>query len=333
MLKRIGRVKTHNPKLTTHNQKKMKQTTNSILMIRPVAFRMNEQTAVNNYYQKVLDNLSPETVNAKAQAEFDAFVTKLTAVGVDVTVVDDTLDPDTPDSIFPNNWISFHNNGDVALYPMFAENRRPERREDILDILEDKGFVINEIMDYTSAEEDGYFLEGTGSLLLDRENDKAYCALSPRADEELMIEFCEDFEFTPVIFEAFQTVNGERKLIYHTNVMMTLGETYAVICADCIDDKKERKMVLDSLKGDEKEVVLITEDQVNNFAGNMLEVKGANDRRYLVMSDSAYKSLTKKQIAQLEEHVTILHSSLDTIEACGGGSARCMMAEIFLPKE
>jgi hypothetical protein len=311
----------------------MKQTTNSILMIRPVAFRMNEQTAVNNYYQKVLDGLSPETVNAKAQAEFDTFVTKLRAVGVDVTVVEDTLDPDTPDSIFPNNWISFHSNGDVALYPMFAQNRRPERREDILDILEDKGFTINEIMDYTSAEEDGYYLEGTGSLLLDRENDKAYCALSPRADEELMIEFCEDFEFTPVIFEAFQTVNGERKLIYHTNVMMCLGETYAVICADCIDDKKERKMVLDSLKGDEKEVVLITEDQVNNFAGNMLEVKGSNDRRYLVMSDSAYKSLTKKQIAQLEEHVTILHSSLDTIEACGGGSARCMMAEIFLPRE
>jgi hypothetical protein len=311
----------------------MKQTTNSILMIRPVAFRMNEQTAVNNYYQKVVDNLSPETVNAKAQAEFDAFVTKLRAVGVDVIVVDDTLEPNTPDSIFPNNWISFHENGDVALFPMFAENRRQERREDILDILEDKGFIINEIMDYTSAEEDGYYLEGTGSLLLDRENDKAYCALSPRADEELMIEFCEDFEFTPVIFEAFQTVNGERKLIYHTNVMMCLGETFAVICADCIDDKKERKMVLDSLKGDEKEVVLITEDQVNNFAGNMLEVKGTNERRYLVMSDSAYKSLTKKQIAQLEEHVTILHSSLDTIEACGGGSARCMMAEIFLPRE
>jgi hypothetical protein len=311
----------------------MKQTTNSILMIRPVAFRMNEQTAVNNYYQKVLDGLSPETVNAKAQAEFDAFVAKLTAVGVDVTVVEDTLNPDTPDSIFPNNWISFHSNGDVALYPMFAENRRPERREDILDVLEDKGFIIHEIMDYTSAEEDGFYLEGTGSLLLDRENDKAYCALSPRADEELMIEFCEDFEFTPVIFEAFQTVNGERKLIYHTNVMMCLGETYAVICADCIDDKKERKMVLDSLKGDEKEIVLITEDQVNNFAGNMLEVKGANERRYLIMSDSAYKSLTKKQIAQLEEHVTILHSSLDTIEACGGGSARCMMAEIFLPRE
>jgi hypothetical protein len=311
----------------------MKQTTNSILMIRPVAFRMNEQTAVNNYYQKVLDGLLPSTVNAKAQQEFDVFVAKLRAVGVDVTVVDDILNPDTPDSIFPNNWISFHGNGDVALYPMFAENRRLERREDILDILEEKGFVIHNIMDYTSAEEDGFFLEGTGSLLLDRENGKAYCALSPRADEELFIEFCEDFEFTPVIFEAFQTVNKERKLIYHTNVMMCLGETFAVICADCIDDKKERKMVLESLRGDEKEIILITEEQVNNFAGNMLEVKGANDRRYLVMSTSAYQSLTKKQIAQLEEHVTILSSSLDTIEACGGGSARCMMAEIFLPRD
>ena len=301
-------------------------------MIRPVAFRMNEQTAVNNYYQKVLDGLTPQTVNAKAQEEFDTFVKKLRLVGVNVIVVEDTLQPDTPDSIFPNNWISFHENGDVVLYPMFAENRRAERREDILDILEEQGFVINEIMDYTSAEEDNIFLEGTGSLLLDRENGKAYCALSPRADEELMIEFCEDFELSPVIFEAFQTVNGERKLIYHTNVMMCLGDTFAVICADCIDDKKERKMVLDSLKGDEKDIILITEDQVNNFAGNMLEVKGNDGKRYLVMSSSAYHSLTKKQISQLEQHVTILHSSLDTIEACGGGSARCMMAEIFLPK-
>ena len=310
----------------------MKQTTNSILMIRPVAFRMNEQTAVNNYYQKVLDGLLPATVNAKAQEEFDAFVKKLRSVGVNVIVVDDTLSPDTPDSIFPNNWISFHENGDVVLYPMFAENRRLERREEILDILEDEGFVINEIMDYTEAEMDSIFLEGTGSLLLDRANGKAYCALSPRTDEELFIEFCEDFDFAPVIFEAFQTVNGERKLIYHTNVMMCLGETFAVLCADAIDDKKERKMVIDSLKNDDKQVILITEDQVNNFAGNMLEVKGADDRRYLVMSAAAHQSLTKKQITELEEHVTILSSSLDTIEACGGGSARCMMAEIFLPR-
>jgi hypothetical protein len=310
----------------------MKQTTNSILMIRPVAFRMNEQTAVNNYYQKVLDGLMPATVNAKAQQEFDDFVLKLGSIGVDVTVVDDTVNPDTPDSIFPNNWISFHENADVALYPMFAENRREERREEILDMLEDKGFKIQNIVDYTEAEDDGFFLEGTGSLLLDRANEKAYCALSPRADEELFIEFCEDFDYAPIIFEAFQTVNGERKLIYHTNVMMCLGETFAVICADCIDDKKERKMVLDNLKKDSKEIILITEAQVNTFAGNMLEVRGTDDKRYLVMSTAAHQSLTPKQIGQLEKHATILSSSLDTIEACGGGSARCMMAEIFLPK-
>ena len=302
-------------------------------MIRPVAFRMNEQTAVNNYYQKVLNNLSQESLNVKAQDEFDAFVTKLRGVGVNVIVVDDTSNTDTPDSIFPNNWISFHENGDVVLYPLFAENRRGERREDILDILEDNGFVINEIMDYTSAEEDGFYLEGTGSIVLDRENGKAYCALSPRADEELFIEFCEDFDLNPIIFEAFQTVNGVRKLIYHTNVVMCIGKTFVVICTDCIDDKKERKMVLDSLRSDKKEVVLITEAQVGNFAGNMLEVKGADNRRYLAMSTSAHQSLTKKQITQLEEHVTILSSSLDTIEGCGGGSARCMMAEIFLPRE
>ncbi|MFT6749360.1 MAG: hypothetical protein ACJAQ1_001300 [Flavobacterium sp.] len=234
--------------------------------------------------------------------------------------------------MLPNNWISFHENADVALYPMFAENRRLERREEILDLLEEKGFQIENIVDYTDAEEDGYYLEGTGSLLLDRANAKAYCALSPRADEELFIEFCEDFDMHPILFEAFQTVDGERKLIYHTNVMMCIGETFAVICADCIDDKKERKMVLDNLKQDGKEIILITESQVNNFAGNMLEIRGANDKRFIVMSASAHQSLSPKQIEQLEKHGEILSSSLDTIEACGGGSARCMMAEIFLPK-
>jgi hypothetical protein len=311
----------------------MNQTTNSIVMIRPVAFRMNEQTVVNNHYQKALDGLLPATVNAKAQAEFDAFVEKLRAVGVNVIVIDDTLEPDTPDSIFPNNWISFHENGDIALYPMFAENRRLERREDVFDILEEKGFEINDIMDYTSAEEDGIFLEGTGSIILDRENEMAYCALSPRADEELFIEFCEDFEYNPVIFEAYQTVNGERKHIYHTNVMMCIAETFAVICADCIDDKAERKMVLQKLKESGKEIIFITEEQVNNFAGNMLQVRGANDERFLIMSDAAYNVLTKEQITKIEKHCKILHASLDIIEACGGGSARCMMAEVFLPKK
>lgn len=310
----------------------MRQITDTILMIRPVAFRMNEQTAVNNYYQKVMDNLLPDTVNAKAQQEFDAFVDKLRAVGVNVVVVDDTVNPDTPDSIFPNNWVSFHENGDVALYPMFAENRRLERREDILDLLEEKGFPIENIVDYTSAEEDDIFLEGTGSIVLDRQNQKAYCALSPRAEEELFIEFCEDFEYFPVVFTANQTVNGDRKAIYHTNVMMCLAETFAVICLECIDDKKERKQVVQHLKESGKEVIAITEKQVQHFAGNMLQVKGANNERLLIMSSAAYQSLTPKQIESIENHCKIVHSSLDTIEACGGGSARCMMAEMFLPK-
>ena len=310
----------------------MQQTTNTILMIRPINFRMNEQTAVNNYYQKVIDNLMPQTVNAKAQQEFDAFVEKLKSVGVNVIVVNDTEEFDTPDSIFPNNWVSFHENGDVGLYPMFAENRRLERREDILETLEAEGFKINNIVDYTSAEEEHLFLEGTGSIVLDRVNRKAYCALSPRADEELFIEFCEDFEFMPVIFTANQTVNGERKAIYHTNVMMCLGETFAVICLSSIDDKKERRNVIDHLKEDGKEIIDITEAQINNFAGNMLQVIGNNGIKYLVMSQAAHDSLTENQLEKLKKHSNILLSSLDTIEACGGGSARCMMAEVFLPK-
>ena len=196
----------------------------------------------------------------KAQKEFDAYVEKLRHIGVHVVVVNDTKEFDTPDSIFPNNWISFHENGNVGVYPMFAENRRFERRDDILDKLEEEGFVINQIVDYTSAEEESVFLEGTGSVILDRVNRKAYCALSPRADEDLFIEFCEDFEYTPVIFTANQTVDGKRKAIYHTNVMMCLGETFAVICLDSIDDKKERKNVIKHLKENGKEIVDITEN-------------------------------------------------------------------------
>jgi hypothetical protein len=309
----------------------MQQTTNTILMVRPVQFRMNEQTAVNNYFQEDLDIKNKE-INRLAQLEFDDFVTKLKDVGVQVIVVNDKIETDTPDSIFPNNWVSFHENGNVGLYPMFAENRRLERREDILEALEEHGFLINNVIDYSSAEEEHIFLEGTGSLLLDRVNRKAYCALSPRADEDLVIEFCEDFEYTPVIFVANQTVNGERKPIYHTNVMMCLGETFAVICLSSIDDKKERKNIISHLKEDKKEIIDITEAQVNHFAGNMLQVKGANNLRYLIMSEAAYNCLTSAQIKTLEKHTKILSSSLKTIETCGGGSARCMMAEVFLPK-
>ena len=310
----------------------MLQTTNSILMIRPINFRMNEQTVVNNYYQKVLDNILPSSVNAKAQREFDAYVEKLKSFGVQVVVISDEENTDTPDSIFPNNWISFHENGTVGLYPMFAKNRRLERREDILDKLEEEGFIIKTIIDYSDAEKHDVFLEGTGSLLLDRINRKAYCALSPRADEDLLLEFCEDFEYTPVIFSANQTVNSKREAIYHTNVMMCLAETFAVICLRSIDDKKERKNVLKQLKEDGKKVIEISEEQVDSFAGNMLQVRGKDNELFLVMSQAAHNSLTTSQIAQINNHCKIISSSLDTIEACGGGSARCMMAEVFLPK-
>lgn len=310
----------------------MRQITNTILMVRPTSFRANEQTAVNNYYQKDMSSLPQEELQLKAQAEFDAFVEKLRGIGVNVVVFNAKDGLDTPDSHFPNNWISFHENGTVGLYPMFAENRRAERREEVLLHLEEEGFMINNIVDYTDAEEENVFLEGTGSLLLDRVNRKAYCALSQRADEGLFIEFCEDFEFTPIIFTANQTVDGLREPIYHTNVMMCLGETFAVICLASIDDKKERKNVINHLKQDGKEIIDITEEQVAHFAGNMLQVIGANDKRYLIMSQAAHDSLTKDQIKSLEKHSQILSSSLEIIEACGGGSARCMMAEVFLPK-
>lgn len=310
----------------------MQQITNTILMIRPINFRMNEQTAVNNYYQKVLKNILPETVNAKAQEEFDIFVEKLQNAGIHVIVAEDTTESDTPDSIFPNNWISFHENGDVALYPMFAENRRLERNEEVLNLIESKEYIINNIVDYSEAENENVFLEGTGSLLLDRQNRKAYCALSPRADENLLIEFCEDFEYTPVIFKANQLVDNQRLAIYHTNVMMALAENFAVICLESIDDKSERKNVLKHLKQDGKEALVITEEQVSSFAGNMLQVCNNDGKKIMIMSNAAFQSLTNRQIETIESHCEILSSSLDIIEACGGGSARCMMAEIFLPK-
>ncbi len=309
----------------------MKQITDTVLMVRPVGFRMNEETAVNNYFQEDIDLKNAE-INAKAQSEFDAFVDKLRSVGIQVVVFRDDSQLDTPDSIFPNNWVSFHENGDAVIYPMFAENRRKERREEIFTTLEEHQFDVQHIVDYTDAEQEGYFLEGTGSILLDRVHRKAYCALSPRADEDLFIEFCEDFEYTPVIFTANQTVNGERMPIYHTNVMMCLAEEFCVICLDAIDDRLEKKNVVQHLKADGKELVVITEAQMHQFAGNMLQVQGATNK-YLVMSKAAHNSLEEAQIKIIESHCEILSSDLTTIETCGGGSARCMMAEVFLPKK
>ena len=311
----------------------MKQTTNAILLVRPKNIRTNEQTALNNYYQKDPSDYTFGVIQEMAKNEFDAFVEKLYSAGVKALVFDTKDAIDTPDAHFPNNWISFHENGSVVLYPMFAKNRRSERRTAVLDFVKANKFKIEAIVDYSGAEKNELFLEGTGSLILDRTNKKAYCALSQRANKELVLKFCLDFGYTPIIFQANQSVRGIRKAIYHTNVMMCIAETFAVICLNSIDNEKEKELVLRHLKSDNKEIIAITENQIENFAGNLLQVTGTKQERFLVMSTSAYDALNPEQIQQIEQHSRIIHSSLEMIEMCGGGSARCMMAEIFLNQE
>ncbi len=306
----------------------MKQLTSNLLMIEPVAFRFNEETAKNNFYQKHLDTISADEVKVKALAEFNDFVNKLRNHGVNVHVFKDTIKPDTPDSIFPNNWVSFHQDGRIALYPMCAENRRLERRTDILETLRND-FEISSIVDFSHYELEDLFMEGTGSMILDRETKICYAAISIRTDENIANEFCDEFGYELVSFTANQTHNGERLAIYHTNVMMCVADKYAIVCMDTIDNIDERNKVTQSLISSGKEVIEITEAQKGMFAGNMLQVMGHEP--LLVMSSSAYNSLTTQQIEKIQAYNPILHSSLDTIEACGGGSARCMMAEVFLP--
>lgn len=310
-----------------------KQNTSTILMIRPIQFRFNEQTAVNNYYQKALEGLTSESANQKAQSEFDEFVDKLRSKGVNVIVINDTADPDTPDSVFPNNWISFHEDGRVGLYPMYAANRRLERREDILENLKSRGFVINGIEDFSSSEQENKFLEGTGSMIFDRVNKIQYAAVSERTHPDVVKDFENTFGFTSVLFTANQSYDGKRLPIYHTNVMMCMGDAFSVICLDSIDDPVERKNVVENLTRTGKEIIEISEVQKEHFAGNMLQVINASNEKFMVMSAAAYDSLDESQKDRILAHnKEIIHSSLDTIEALGGGSSRCMMAEVFLPK-
>ena len=309
----------------------MSQATNSILMIRPINFGYNEETAQDNHYQ--IKELSYKNVNERAQKEFDNMVKNLRQNGVSVHVFHDDGNEYTPDSIFPNNWVSFHENGDVGLYPMCAENRRMERRPEVLDFLENEGFTISNIVDYSSAESENKFLEGTGSMILDRENRLAYCSISNRSNEDLFIEFCEDFEFTPIIFNSFQTVGNKRLPIYHTNVMMCVATDYVIVCLDSIDDKKQRKNVSSFIKSSGKKLIEISENQVESFAGNMLELVNDKGESVLVMSKSAEDSLNENQKNIITKYSRIISSDINTIETCGGGSTRCMMAEIFLPKK
>ena len=311
----------------------MNQSTSSVFMVRPHSFRKNEETATNNHYQRDIAQASPEEIIERAQEEFDGLVDQLKAAGIEVVVFDEAEPHETPDALFPNNWISTHADGTVALYPMFAPNRRTERREDVPLVLEHQfGFDVRQIIDFTEFESHNKFLEGTGSIVLDRINRKAYAALSDRTDARALEHFCDQLDFEPVAFQAFQTVDNQRLPIYHTNVMMSIGSGYAVVCLDCIDSDDERKQVVDAIAQDGLELIAITEEQVNQFAGNMLELTG-DEGPVLVMSASAYQSLVPGQIEKLQQHTTLLHAPLPTIETCGGGSARCMIAEIHLPKQ
>lgn len=293
-------------------------------MIRPVNFGYNAETAVNNAFQV---KSTDDDIQDKALKEFDGFVEVLRQNGVDVTVVEDTPEPYTPDSIFPNNWISFHNDGTVLLYPMYAVNRRAERKQHVLDVITEK-FTIGRMIDLSSYEKDHMFLEGTGSMVLDRPNRLAYTCISPRTNEKVLIDFCRQTNYTAVLFHAVDTAG---KPIYHTNVLMCIADKYVVICLESVNRPKERSNLVTTIEHSQKEIIDITPDQMNHFAGNMLQVENKKGEKLLVMSTQAYESLTEDQKVKLRSFNPIIHSPLTTIESNGGGSARCMMAEVHLP--
>lgn len=295
-------------------------------MIRPVNFSFNAETAVNNTFQVAG---AEEAAQEKAAKEFDGFVNLLRDYGVNVLVVNDTPDPYTPDSIFPNNWISFHDNGTVLLYPMFAFNRRKERKPQVLQQIKNR-FQVQHTIDLSQYEQQNLFLEGTGSMVLDRDYKLAYACLSPRTNQQVLIDFCQQMQYQPVLFTA---VDAAGKPIYHTNVMMCVADRYVVICLDSIADAKEQATVVNTIRETGKELIGISYDQMDRFAGNMLQVQNDRGENLLVMSSQAYSSLTPKQAERLNSFNRIVHAPLTTIETNGGGSARCMMAEIFLPKK
>lgn len=296
-----------------------------ILMIRPVNFGYNAETAVNNAFQVAGQDAQAQQ---KAQQEFDGFVQLLRNNGVDVIVVNDTPEPHTPDSIFPNNWISFHADGTVCLYPMFAHNRRQERKPHVLEKLRER-FIIERTYDLTPHENEQRFLEGTGSMVLDRDLKIAYACLSPRTDKTVLEEWCRALDYQPVVFDA---VDGAGRPVYHTNVIMCVADRYIVICMDSLPQAAERELVRNTIHQSGKELIDITMEQMSRFAGNMLQVASIQGETLLVMSTQAYESLTPEQVNRLRSYNRIIHAPLYTIETNGGGSARCMMAEVFLER-
>jgi hypothetical protein len=304
------------------------QLASAVLMIRPARFESNPMTAASNVFQGRND-ASPDEQQALALDEFDALVDALRESGVDVVVVQDTQQPHTPDSIFPNNWVSFHSDGRVVLYPMEAENRRTERRRDIIEKLDNEhGYQVTEIVDLSVHEHSGHYLEGTGSMVLDRSNRVAYACLSTRTQLDPLGDFAQRMDYEVVAFEA---VDRNGVAIYHTNVLMNVGEVLAVICAAAIADSSQREAVLTRLTETGHEIIDLSFDQLDAFAGNMLELRSKDGDRVVALSSQAWKSLTKQQREALQANGKIVHSPIDNIESSAGGSVRCMLAEIHLP--
>lgn len=294
-------------------------------MVRPARFAFNPETAATNVFQSRSDD-SESVIQSRALAEFDAFVALLRGNGIDVTIADDTPDPQKPDAIFPNNWISTHSNGRVFLFPMAAPNRRLERRPEIVDLLRER-FTVTEVVDLSAAETDGKFLEGTGSIVLDRRNRIAYAALSPRTDASVLARFCEAAGYRAVTFNA---KDDQGVAVYHTNVLLSIGASYAILCVDAVDGE-QREAVVKEIEASGKEIIAIEIAQMKNFAGNAFELTNADGQALLVMSECARASLTEEQIARISKYAVIVAPALTTIEHHGGGSARCCMCEIALP--
>ncbi|MCL5420619.1 MAG: arginine deiminase-related protein [Candidatus Parvarchaeota archaeon] len=302
-----------------------KALTNNVVMIRPHNFGFNEQTAPTNKFQRKANG----AVNSKALSEFNNAVKKLIKNGINVFVFDDLVDLDTPDSVFPNNWVSFHSDGTVVLYPMLARNRRAERRTDLLYTLSELyGFNVSRLLNLTDYEHKGKFLEGTGSLVLDRGNHIAYSCLSERTDSEVVDRFCRFMGYTAVKFKAY---DKDGFTIYHTNVIMNVCSDFVMVCLNSIRDEEERNRVIDSIESSGKRIIDLSQDQIQNFAGNALELLDRNGRRKLVISKKAFDSLSTGQKALIRKYDEMLTVNVDTIEECGGGSIRCMLAEVFLP--
>ncbi|MFM9905321.1 MAG: citrulline utilization hydrolase CtlX [Pyrinomonadaceae bacterium] len=301
------------------------QTTSNILLIRPVCFGFNDETAESNAFQVKVKETA-QSIREIVSLEFDRVAEELRSAGVNLFVFDDTPFPAKPDAIFPNNWVSFHADGTVILYPMFAENRRHERREYIIDALA-KQFRVKNIVDFSGYEKQNKFLEGTGSIVFDHVNRIAYASLSARTHRDVLVAVCEHLRYKPV---SFHSHDSDGKVIYHTNVMMCVGNDFAVICLESISDQLERERVSHSLRESGHQLVDITFEQVSNFAGNALSVTATGGRKILLLSQRAFDSLTPDQIQSIEMHVAIIPLAIETIETVGGGSVRCMMAEIFL---